>query len=175
MLKKSMLLMLTAAALCTGAVQAKNVGMPNPIVEYNTYQEAANVTGFAPLYLPEVSGYACDYISVISGKTADLGFSRMGDSDVTLRVRTALNKNAGSNLSGVYSVDWDKETIGDTEVRIAQIDNLGEEYVAMWRVGDYTFSAQSKGLSGAAFRNILENGLVDTSTHYFNKLEKQKK
>lgn len=173
MLKKSMVFMLTAAALSAGmAVQAKDVQRPNPIVQYNTYQEAAEVAGFTPLYLPEVSGYACDYISLIDKDTADLGFSRMGDSDVTLRVRTALTKKAPSNLSGVYSVDWNKETIGNTEVRIAQIDNLGDEFVATWKVGDYTFSAQSKGLSGAAFRNILENGLIDTSNHYFSKLKK---
>ena len=157
-------LLLAPAAFA--APEAQGVRIPNPIVTYDTYEGAARAVGFTPLYLTRDSGYACTYISVIDKDVADLGFTKLGQADTTVRVRTALKKNdKDNNLSGIYGYQWEKKTINGETVQIAK---LGEqEYAAQWSNGKYSFAAQAKGLEGAAFESLLSNSLVDDTAHYF--------
>lgn len=157
-------LLLAPAAFA--APQAKGDQIPNPMVSYDTYAEAAKVLGYAPLYLTKDSGYACTYISVISKELADLEFTKLGQPDTVLRVRTALKKvNKNNNLSGIYGAKWEKKTVNGEEVQIAKLGD--QEYAAQWNNGKYSFSVQARGLDGAGFASLLSNSLVDTTDHYF--------
>lgn len=157
---------LVLAPAAFAATPAKGVQIPNPIVAYDTYDAAAKAAGFTPLYLTKDSGYACTYISVISKELADLGFTKLGQPDTTLRVRTALKKNnKNNNLSGIYGAKWEKKTVNGKEVQIAKLGD--NEYAAQWDQGKYSFAAQAKGLEGAAFESLLSNSLVDVTDHYF--------
>jgi hypothetical protein len=157
---------LVLAPAAFAAPQAKGAQIPNPIVNYDSYADAAKVLGYAPLYLTKDSGYACTHISLISKEMADLGFARLGQPDTTLRIRTALNKvNKDNNLSGIYGAKWEKKTVNGEEVQIAKLGD--KEYAAMWNQGKYSFSVQAKGLDGAGFASLLSNSLVDTTDHYF--------
>ena len=100
----------------------------NPIVTYDTYQAAAKTAGFAPLYLTKDAGYSCNYISLISKDTADLGFQKLGQTSTTVRVRTMPQKAAkGTNdISGVYSVTWKDQVIDGTTVSVAKTNHKKE-------------------------------------------------
>lgn len=157
---------LVLAPAAFAAPQAKGAQIPNPIVNYDSYADAAKVLGYAPLYLTKDSGYACTHISLISKEMADLGFARLGQPDTTLRIRTTLNKvNKNGNLSGIYGAKWEKKTVNGEEVQIAKLGD--KEYAAQWNQGKYAFSVQAKGLDGAGFESLLSNSLVDTTEHYF--------
>lgn len=160
--------MMSTAGIGSAAGSQENgmIGMPNPIVEYQTYNEAADAIGFMPLYLPKVSGYSCDYVSVIGKKTADLGFQKLGEANSKLRVRTARQESFSSDdISGIYSVTWDQININDTAVSIAKIkDNA---YAAHWQIGNYLFAAQAEGVSYLQFMSLLSDSLVDLSAHYY--------
>lgn len=73
--------------------------VPNPYVSYATYQDAARVLGFCPLTLSRDSGYALDGISVISGRSSDLSFVRLGQPETKVRIRTALKTICLKKLS----------------------------------------------------------------------------
>ncbi len=157
---------LVLAPAAFAAPQVKGAQIPNPIVDYDNYADAAKVLGYAPLYLTKDSGYACTHISLISKEMADLGFAKLGQPDTTLRIRTALNKvNKDNNLSGIYGAKWEKKTVNGEEVQIAKLGD--QEYAAQWNNGKYSFAVQAKGLDGAGFESLLSNSLVDTTDHYF--------
>ena len=145
----------------------------NPIVEYETYEDAKQAIGFAPLYLPRVAGWNLYYISAVGGDLADLGYQRAGNPDVEIRVRTAAaSASRKENISGIYSNDWVKYDLSprlkesiDTEAQICKFGDKG--YAAHWKTGGYLFSVQSEGLSRTEFLNLLEDALLDLSIHYY--------
>lgn len=175
-LVKQSLLTAVAACIFTSAAFAAApapdagtswAGMPNPIITYDTYDQARQVVGFAPLYLTRDSGYSCNYISVISKNLADLGFQKLG-STATVRVRTLLRaKDQGThgNISGVYGAEWKKETIHGQTVYTARLNT--NEYAAYWQNDTYLFSVQAEGITYADFQNLLENSLINDTLHYF--------
>ena len=151
----------------TPKVQA--MGLPNPIVTYDTYESVVKDAGFTPLYLTRDAGFSCYYLSLIGKNTADIGFQRLGQPETTVRVRTMPQKADKSikDISGIYSVTWKDQVIDGVTVSIAKISDTS--YAAHWKVGDYQFSAQATGMSAPEFKALLENSLVDDSAHYFVK------
>jgi hypothetical protein len=141
-------------------------GMPNPITTYDTYGEAASVAHFRPLYLPMATGYDCHSVSLIDKTVADLRFVKRSDQQVSLRVRTAQKSaNLGTDISGVYSVTWQDKLIDGHSVSLATIKQ--NSYVAHWQQGTYLFSAEGENMSYTEFIDILRDGLVDMSEHYY--------
>lgn len=172
--KKSVLfacatLMIGSTSLAASTPQVQAIGMPDPIVTYDTYENAVHTAGFTPLYLTRDAGYSCTSISLISKHTADLGFQKLGQPETTVRVRTMPQKTDKSvtDISGVYSVTWNDQVIDGVTVSMAKISDTS--YAAHWKVGDYQFSAQAEGMSAPEFKALLENSLVDDSAHYFVK------
>lgn len=147
--------------------------VPNPYVSYATYQDAARVLGFCPLTLSRDSGYALDGISVISGRSSDLSFVRLGQPETKVRIRTALKNNMPKEtLSGVYGVKWNKQPVNKTIVSMARLGP--RSFAACWETGNYVFAVQGKGLEEAAFQSLLTNSLVEDAEHYFISLQKEK-
>lgn len=154
------------------AAPEEKIGMPNPIVTYASYQQAAKAAGFRPLFMTLDSGYACDYISVIGKTTADLGFAKLGaaDAPTNLRVRTALKKAVTmDNISGIYGAKWETAEIDGVKVQIAELERgTGKgNFAASWQTDKYLFSAQAENMEAAEFRSVLANSLVADAVHYF--------
>lgn len=147
--------------------------VPNPYVSYATYQDAARVLGFCPLTLSRDSGYALDGISVISGRSSDLSFVRLGQPETKVRIRTALKNNMPKEtLGGVYGVKWNKQPVNKTIVSMARLGP--RSFAACWETGNYVFAVQGKGMEEAAFQSLLTNSLVEDAEHYFISLPKEK-
>ena len=162
-------LMIGSVSLAASTPKVQAMGLPNPIVTYDTYESVVKDAGFTPLYLTRDAGFSCYYLSLIGKNTADIGFQRLGQPETTVRVRTMPQKADKSikDISGIYSVTWKDQVIDGVTVSIAKISDTS--YAAHWNVGDYQFSAQATGMSAPEFKALLENSLVDDSAHYFVK------
>ena len=144
-----------------------NVGLPNPIVTYANFEDAAKKVGFIPLYIPKKSGYSMNYIAVIGENLVEIRYGRRWEPNVKLTVRT-YKRSEGEplkDISGVYGVKWRIDPTSGTTIYVARVsDNTN---VAAWAVGKYTFAAMTENLSFAAFHAIVVEELVDLCNHYF--------
>lgn len=147
-------------------VSQPNVGMPNPIKAYGSFEELTEELGYIPLYVPKSSGYALNYMSIIGGKVADLRYDRRWETDIKLIIRTYKRPNGEElkDISGVQGVKWRVDLSGGIPIYLARIDDNSN--AAAWSVGQYTFAAMTDNLSFAAFRTLVFDELVDLSTHY---------
>ena len=145
----------------------ENVNVPNPIVSYPSFEEAAKKVGFIPLYIPKKSGFAMNYIAVISGNMVEIRYGKRWEPTVTLSVRT-YKRSAGEELkdiSGVQGVKWKIDLSSGMTIYIARVNN--NTNAAAWSVGQYTFAAMTENLSFAAFHSFIVEELVDLCNHYF--------
>lgn len=144
-----------------------NVAVPNPIVNYSNFEEAAKKVGFIPLYIPRKSGFAMNSISVIGGNIVEIRYGRRWEPTVTLAVRT-YKRTPGEELkdiSGVHGVKWKVDLSSGMTIYIARVNN--NTNAAAWSVGQYTFAAMTENLSFAAFHAFIVEELVDLCNHYF--------
>ena len=145
----------------------ENVNAPNPIVAYPSFEEAAKQVGFIPLYIPKKSGFAMNYIAVISGNMVEIRYGKRWEPTVTLSVRT-YKRSVGEELkdiSGVQGVKWKIDLSSGMTLYIARVNN--NTNAAAWSVGQYTFAAMTENLSFAAFHSFIVEELVDLCNHYF--------
>ena len=144
-----------------------NVGMPNPIVSYSNFEEAARKVGYIPLYVPRKSGFAMSHIEVIGGNIVEIRYGRRWEPTVTLSIRT-YKRSPGEELkdiSGVQGVKWKIDLSTGMTIYIARVSN--NVNAAAWSVGQYTFAAMTENLSFAAFHAFIVEELVDLCNHYF--------
>lgn len=85
-------LMIGSVSLAASTPKVQAMGLPNPIVTYDTYESVVKDAGFTPLYLTRDAGFSCYYLSLIGKNTADIGFQRLGQPETTVRVRTMPQK-----------------------------------------------------------------------------------
>jgi hypothetical protein len=116
--------------------QASNAaGMPNPLVEYNTLDEARKAVGFEfgiPSVLPD--GYKTDKFIVISNDLAEIFLIK--DSNKIL-YRTAKGKN---DISGDYNTYTKVNTIKHDNVEITTKGSENAIKLATWSKEDISYS-----------------------------------
>ncbi|BAL81993.1 hypothetical protein SELR_02850 [Selenomonas ruminantium subsp. lactilytica TAM6421] len=175
MQKKTMAI---AAALClslnAGFAQAKPaaVGMPNPMVSYDTVSAAKAAAGFTPLYLPSMTGYHVSQVWVIAGDTIDIEYTADGQIATKFRLRTArCTELVNDNISGIYGVKWNAQDIQGIPVNIAQVPAESkvypDGYAAHWTYNNMLFSISAENIGKPEFMHLLETGLVELSKNYF--------
>ena len=153
------------------AEKIQEIGLPNPIVSYDTIAEMEIVLGFTPLMLPSSSGYVCTNMSVIDGVTADMEYiakGRLQDEGSSLTVRSAeLAKVADlkGDISGVYSAKWEKKKAGQSVVYIAKLAD--DSFAAHWVNEQYAFSFVGHKISRDKFLLLLRNILVPQTERDF--------
>ena len=79
-----------APGMVSHAQMPGRIGIPNPLVEYNSYERLGQVVGFDPLFLTESFGYKVDDYIAISRETADIRYSN--DKGAKLMVRSEKMK-----------------------------------------------------------------------------------
>lgn len=145
----------------------QQVGLPNPIKSYSSFEEVSDAVGFTPLYIPKKSGYTINAILSIDSKIAEIRYGRRWEPEVSLAVRTykrAPNEEL-QDISGVQGAKWRVDDSTGSTVYLAKIND--SNHAAAWAVGDFTFSAYVENLSFAAFYALVVEELVDLSNHYY--------
>ncbi|MBR5914060.1 MAG: hypothetical protein IKZ58_06845 [Selenomonadaceae bacterium] len=145
----------------------KQVGLPNPIKSYSSFEEVSEAVGFTPLYIPKKSGYTINAILSIDSKVAEIRYGRRWEPEVSLAVRTykrAPNEEL-QDISGINGAKWRVDDSSGSTVYLAKLND--SNHAAAWAVGDFTFSAYVENLSFAAFYALVVEELVDLSNHYY--------
>lgn len=143
------------------------VGLPNPMVEYPAYGEAAKALGFPLLALPEMTGYQCRKIYVIGGSVGEIRYGRKWEPEVNLTVRSykLAKGEALRDITGIYDVEWRKETVRGLTVYVAKAGD--NSYAATWAVEPYIFAAYGENIAYTPFVNVVANGLIEMSSVYY--------
>ena len=143
------------------------VGMPNPMVEYPAYGEAAKALGFPLLALPEMTGYQCGKIFVIGGNVGEIRYGRKWEPEVNLTVRTYKMAKGETlrDISGIHGVEWRTETAKGMQLYIAKVGD--NSYAATWAVAPYIFAAYAENITYTPFLNVVTNGLMEISSAFY--------
>jgi hypothetical protein len=142
------------------------IGIPNPLVQYESYERLGQVVGFQPLFLAKSFGYKVDSYTAISRKTADIRYS--SDDGARLTVRSALKERTGGmeDISGVYTGKWEKKEIDHTTVYVAKTDE--KSFAAHWTCGSYSFAVTGENMGEEEFQHIIAGYFVDMTEHYYS-------
>lgn len=142
------------------------IGIPNPLVQYESYERLGQVVGFQPLFLAKSFGYRVDSYIAISRQLADIRYSN--DDGARLAVRSALRdrKNGAEDISGVYTGKWEKKEISHSTVYVAKTDE--KTYTARWVTGGFAFAVTGEDMSEEEFSRILSGYFVDMAEHYYS-------
>ena len=149
------------------AAKPPSVTTTNPVQSFGSFEELAEELGYIPLYVPKGTGYALNYMAMISGTVGELRYSRRWETEVNLVVRT-YKRPVGEELrdiSGINGVKWRVDLSGGTPIYLARVGENSN--AAAWAIGQYTFAAMAENLSFAAFRTLVFDELADLSSHYF--------
>ena len=142
----------------------RNVGMPNPMVEYDNFPELDEKIDFEYLYLTESDGFHCDQIFLIGETLVDLDFESKDDDEVEACVRTSKGTE---DTTGYYGVEYEEVTMN--EITVHKGESKGEtadEYarVAWWTDGTYTYAVSFERLEDEKEFDSLLESLVERST-----------
>lgn len=141
-------------------------GMPNPLVEYKSYEETAEVLGFPPLALPGSSGWQPTAYIVINNEMAELRYGKKWEPEVSFTVRSyrLAEGEEVSDISGLYGVRWWEENFEEQTVYTAR---SGEKsFAAMWNTGRYIFVAYGENMAYAPFWYLVTDSLLSQSGTY---------
>ena len=123
--------------------------IPNPLVDYNTLENAAKAAGF-DITLPEkVADSDTVSFRAMEGEMLEIIYSANGDE--TARLRKSLGTDDISGDYNNYETISPAATDNGTEVTLKGNDDL--VYVATWQDEDYTYSLSIK--NGAASEEVL--------------------
>ena len=155
----------------TVAAAEKAVGMPNPMVSYDSVADAKIAAGFQPLYLPSISGYHVGKVLVIAGDIIDIEYMSDTEPVGKFRLRTSrCTELMNDDISGVHGVKWESEKISGLSVAIAEVPNEKSKsvgYAAHWSYNNMLFSVSAENMTYREFWRLLEHGLVELSLNYF--------
>ena len=170
----ALLAALTAGSLCLGSASAApaKVGMPSPMKSYDSVAEAKAAAGFQPLYLPSVSGYHVSQVWVVGGDVIDIEYLADGQTATRFRLRTArCTELMNDNISGIYGAKWQRKTVQEIPVAIAQVPAESKAYpdgyAAHWTYNNMLFAISAENIGKPEFMHLLTDGLVEMSKNYF--------
>jgi hypothetical protein len=135
--------------------------MPNPYIEYKDVPALERSIGFPVLYLP-ANFYATYHPAVhvfgIHGQVADVRFqSKLDGSTVALRTAVLPFINT-DDISGFYSVDWVKESAGDSNnTTIYTASAADGTRVVRWTSGNFVFSLAIGNADESLYKALVKN------------------
>lgn len=125
------------------------IGMPSPIVEYDTLAEAEKAAGFRIQVPATITGYEEVSYCVISGELIQVDY-RGANGDICIRKAAA---SVGEDISGDYNVYQDVQTV-TVRGHEATIRGNGETAaLATWTNQGYAYSVGIYDANGLAFTN----------------------
>ena len=158
---KVMKTLMAAALICTFAGCAEKeestaVGMPNPIKDMETVQEAEEAAGFSFPVPAEIEGYEGRKIQIIG---EDLIQAVYGDADNSIILRKSTQEG---DISGDFNEypDADVITISGLDVTVKMKD--GKAYNAVWTDGIYSYAIQASEGYDPELTEMLVSTLSET-------------
>ncbi len=135
------LLALTGCGGGTPSSSSAAAGVPNPVTEHDTLEEALAAVDFdalVPGYVPE--GFAQSAVSTINGSLVEVAYSD-GTGTVTYRTAPASQGTGDIGITGDYNQYAATQDLdaGGTTVTVKG-DKDGEWKVAQWTVGDMMYA-----------------------------------
>lgn len=130
---------------------AELTGLPNPIVEYKTLEEAEKAAGF-DLNIPDKFGeYQQSSVSVISGYLLQVFYNDADGNEMLIR------KAPGSDdISGDYSKYSEIQTAEINSHNVTLKGNGDAVCVATWTDDDYSYSVSASEAAAMSVSDISE-------------------
>lgn len=133
---------LTALTGCGGSSSSASTGVPNPMVNYATVDEARAAIDFealVPGYVPE--GFTQSAVSTIDGKLLQVTYVGGENTIIYRTAPSSQDAGDGVGISGDYNkyAVSDELSIGGTAVGL-QGDAKDQWVLAQWQVGDMMYS-----------------------------------
>jgi len=144
------------------------IGMPNPMVAYDSLPKMNNDLGFAPLALPD-TGYQCTKMYIIAKTTAELRYTSLdADDPSTFCVRSARQESFPStrDISGIYGCTWWPYFISRTNLFFTETGSGA--YAARWSNARYLFVLSASNTNGPDFQAELKRCISLTEQEYTN-------
>ena len=137
----------------SSATGTSNVQLPNPILEYESLDEAWTVLGFefkAPLKLPE--GYVQDGIITINAQLGQVVYKN-GENMIVFRAA-----KGHEDISGDYNTYDSTKTLFISDLQVTTRGNSEKTRVALWNNEDLCYSLTfSAGISDAQLSDIIQS------------------
>ena len=135
-------LALTGCGGGTSSSAAESTEVPNPVVDYDTLEEAQAAVDFdvlVPGYVPE--GFTQSAVSVIGGKLVQVSYAN-GESTILYRTApSSQDAGDGIGISGDYNEYAVKNNLDIAEVTVDMKGDADNQWaVAQWKVGDMMYS-----------------------------------
>lgn len=128
-----------AAATDAGEI----IGMPNPIVEYDTLEAAEKAAGFEFAVPESIDGYENVSWSVIAEETIQVIYTNADGEEITIR------KAAGDeDISGDYTI-YDDERIQEVDgLQVTMRGSADKVCLAIWTDAGYSYSVMTSDGEG---------------------------
>ena len=136
--------------------------------------EVERSVGFTPLNISQEQSFLITGIAV-NQNIVEIRHAHKSNPKVSLTVQT-YKRTAGEKLqdiSGVTGVRWSIKRSNGTKLYIAKISETQQgarwtvgRYVAVWAVGQYTFSALGENFTYGGFYSMVVDKLIPLSNHY---------
>lgn len=110
------------------------VQRPNPFVECESLEKAAELAGFGITVPESVPGGGKPVIRVMEGEMLELVYQNKGQE---VRIRKAPGSG---DISGDYGQYDETATVSVDEVQVQQKGSGGKVSVAVWAAGEYSYS-----------------------------------
>ena len=153
---------MAAAMICTFAGCAEKeepaAGMPNPVTDMATVQEAEEKAGFSFLAPADIEGYEGRKVQVIGD---DLIQAVYGDDENSICVRKSKQEGDISGDYNEYS-EADVITIDGMDITVKGKD--GKAYTAVWTDGTYSYSIQASNGYDPALTEFIVREIAETGT-----------
>lgn len=150
----AVVLSMAVFAACSPKASSES-GVPNPVVEKKSLEDITKTIGFEMPPLPEkyqpraIEGQPQPY-SVIDDKLAQVEYGIDGtDTVITFRMM-----KGSDDISGIYGVDYEKETMNGIPVNVGTYNGT---QVAWFTHGDYTYSLTATDMNGTDFMSLVND------------------
>lgn len=130
--------------------------MPNPVIDYATYDELSAALGYPMVQLSYVGLEPTTYAS-IDDKLGEI-FYEAGDGSASVLLREQRGVN--EDISGIYGATFEQRDIDGTQVNIGQNTDTA---VAWFTLGGSSYSISAQDIEMADFEKLVEN-VVATAT-----------
>ena len=125
------------------AASSDSIQIPNPWVQFETLEEAAQAVGFELTVSDAIDGYNDKTIQALtdgSEKIIEVRYENQTGDQVCIRKAPGRD-----DISGVYTDYSEERTVSAGEAEVTLKGNDGTVFLATWCAGGYTFSIYTDG------------------------------